>query len=159
MSTRDGTSNKVKWKSDQSKFVPNSSPVGKGGGGGVVVTKGNFHMSMPPGFRGRTRMEDPMRSGDYEASSKTLASMLVDTTKGGVGDGGDSELGARSPLPKAAPIMGGGVKKSGNPNVAMDKARGGGKFWGDMDAKAPSASGGGGGGGGGGMEYVDIVRS
>jgi hypothetical protein len=131
MSSRDGTSSKVTWKSDKSKFVPGSSPVSKGGGG-VVVTKGNFHMSLPPGFRGRTRMEDPMRSGSYEASSSALAKMFIDTQRGTSPDAKgaevDSDALARPNLPKTSPVK---------PQAPLKMGKTGGAFWGDMDVKAP----------------------
>ncbi|GMH56973.1 hypothetical protein TrST_g9700 [Triparma strigata] len=125
ISPRSGSVEKgVTWKSDKSKFVPSQPAVSKGGG--VVVTKGNFLMSMPGGTRGRRAVgEDPPRAGVYAPVSESLGKMFVDTTgKGGVGLVGSEEV--KAPLPKA------GTKPS-----RIVKNRQGGEFWGDMDVKIP----------------------
>jgi len=126
ISPRSGSIEKgVTWKSDKSKFVPSQPAVSKGGS--VVVTKGNFLMSMPGGTRGRRAVgEDPPRAGVYAPVSESLGKMFVDTTgKGGVGLVGSEEV--KAPLPKAV-----GTKPS-----RIVKNRQGGEFWGDMKVKIP----------------------
>lgn len=127
MSPRGGVVEKgVTWKSDKSKFVPSQPAVSKGGG--VVVTKGNFLMSMPGGTRGRRAMgEDPPRTGVYTPVSESLGKMFVDTTgKGGTGLVGSEEV-------KVGVAKGGGVKPS-----RIVKNRQGGEFWGDMEVQVPA---------------------
>ena len=124
LSPRGGAVEKgVTWKSDKSKFVPSQPAVSKGGG--VIVTKGNFLMSMPAGVRGRPRVgEDPPRSGTYTPVSESLGKMFVDTTSGrGVAVVGSAEV----KLPKAAQ-----TKPS-----RLVKNREGGLFWGDAEVQVP----------------------
>ena len=119
----------VTWKSDKSKFVPSQPAVGKGSG--VIVTKGNFLMSMPGGVRGRQSVgDDPPRSGNYVPVSESLGKMFVDTTAGGgIALVGSEEV--KNTLPKAVRAKPSRLIKK------HDDKRQGGDFWAEAAVQVP----------------------
>ena len=131
LSSRSGQIEKgVRWKSDNSKFLPAHPAVS--GSESVVVTKGNFLVGMPGGVKGRMMArEDPPRSDNIEPASEALRKMLVSSGLGNT-SAGEADETTRPTVPKHSPLKPSPIKRQHNQ---------GGHFWGKMDVMVPKGDG------------------